>query len=292
MSSSLPRLRLALIGAGKVGIAVCSLLQERGHEIVGVASRSSSSAEMGAQRLGSRTIGLDSSFPSCEVVLLGVPDDALGDVAARLAPVLAGPEIVCHFAGSRGVQALEALRGRASGLCALHPVQAIPSAGAGVDRLPGSAWGITCSAGVQDWAEAFISEELGGTPVTVPEDDRAVWHAAAVTSSNGIVALLALGEMILGSIGIAEASAILGPLAAGTLANVAEVEQAGKALTGPIARGEAATIERHIDGLSKAPELRDAYLNAARLILAAAAAAAAGRTSPDDDVMRALLERA
>ncbi len=234
---------------------------------------------------------LDSGFPECDVVLLGVTDGALEEIAARLAPILAGPEIVCHFAGARGVHVLEALSDQARGLCALHPVQAIPSVEAGVDRLPGSAWGVTCSAGLEEWAEPFVSEELGGTPVMVPEDDRASWHAAAVMSSNGIVALLALGGMILEGIGIGGPSDILGPLAAGTLANVAEVGGAAKALTGPIARGETSTVERHIEALSTTPELRDAYLNAARLIFAAAAAP--GRAVPEgNDAMRALLERA
>ena len=291
MSSSPPRLRVVLIGAGNVGVAVCSLLQRRGHEIVGVASRSRSSAEAGAGRLGTRTMVFDSSFPSCDVVLLGVTEDALGEVSARLAPFLAGHEIVCHFAGARGVEALEALGDRARGLCALHPVQAVPSVDAGVDRLPGSAWGVTCSPGVQDWAEEFVSDELGGAPVTVAENDRVSWHAAAVMSSNGIVALLALGESILESIGVDDPHAVLGPLTAGTAANAAEAGRAATALTGPIVRGETSTVERHIDALSKAPELRAAYLNAARLILAAAATS--GRAAPDEsDAIRAVLERA
>ena len=74
------------------------------------------------------------------------------------------------------------------------------------------------------WARDLISGPLRGLPVEVAEGDRAIWHAAASTTANGIAALMSVGEGMLGSIGIDRPSDVLGPLAGGTVASAAEQE--------------------------------------------------------------------
>jgi predicted short-subunit dehydrogenase-like oxidoreductase (DUF2520 family) len=121
---------------------------------------------------------------------------------------------------------------------------------------------------------------VGGIPVPVAEDDRALWHAAAVMTSNGIAALLATGEAILARIGVDDPEAVLGPLAAGAVANARSGGGGGATLTGPVVRGEVATLRKHLEALgSDAPELVPAYRLVARTILAAAASA--GRLPAD-----------
>jgi predicted short-subunit dehydrogenase-like oxidoreductase (DUF2520 family) len=258
---------LALVGAGRVGTAVAELLRRRGHRVVAVASRSSGSAARAAQLLQSETFDLEGEVPPCDVVLVGAGDAAIAPVAARLAPKLAPATIVCHFAGSLGVEVLEEVTRSGGRACALHPVQSVPDVDAGLARLPGSAWGVTCSSDVREWAHRLVSLELGGIPVDVAGRARPLWHAASVTTSNGIAALIAAGEAMLESIGVSDSSAVLAPLAAGTVAGARERGGAA-ALTGPVVRGESDTVARHLEALrTQAPDLTGAYALAAGLVL-------------------------
>jgi predicted short-subunit dehydrogenase-like oxidoreductase (DUF2520 family) len=131
-----------------------------------------------------------------------------------------------------------------------------------------------------EWADALVAGDLRGRAFPVPEDVRPLWHAAAVTTSNSIAAVVALGEAMLEGIGIEEGTSVLGPLAAGTVANAIEGGGGGATLTGPVVRGEAVTIKRHIAALREsAPELLDGYLRACRLVLDSARRA--GRVDPE-----------
>jgi predicted short-subunit dehydrogenase-like oxidoreductase (DUF2520 family) len=270
LSSAAP-LRVALVGAGRVGTSVCELLRARGHAIVGVASRTTSSATTAAERLGSEVFDLDAGMPAVDLVLVGTSDDAIEPTAIRLAPFVDDRVVVCHFAGVYGVEPLSAVVTSGAGACALHPVQSCPDVDTAVRRLPGSAWGITTSEGLGRWAASFVAEEMAGVPVPVAEEDRAIWHAAAVMTANGVSALLATGEALLAALGIDSPETVLGPLAAGTVANAREGGGGADTLTGPVARGDIAAIETHLATLeARAPELAHSYALIARLILNAA----------------------
>ena len=281
-------LEVALVGAGRVGTAVAELLRRRGHTVAWVASRTESSARRAAATLGAPVADLDSparggrrphldarparrdrrQHPAADVILIGAGDDAIAEVAARIAP-LAGPgTVVCHFAGALGLEPLEPVVSAGAGACALHPVQSCPSVAAALERLPGSVWGVTAPPHLAAWAHELVAE-VGGTPVDVAGPVRPLWHAAAVTASNGLVALLHTAESLLQAAGIEPALQVLGPLVEGTLANVWGRGPA-EALTGPAVRGEAATIERHLEVIgATAPDLAEPYAAAAALILAA-----------------------
>jgi len=264
---------MLLVGAGRVGTAVAYLLERSGREPAGVVSRSPASAERAATRLGCGVISSLDDAPEADLYLLGVPDAAIEDVARSLAAVAAPGAMAVHFAGSLGIGPLEALAERGLGVAALHPVQACPDVGTAIERLPGSAWGITCSPGLTGRCEDFV-RAVAGLPVPVEEADRALWHAAAVMTSNGIAALLATGESILQTIGVADPERVLGPLAAGAVATARAGGGGGATLTGPVVRGEVSTLRRHLEALdAQAPELVPAYRLVARTILAAAARA-------------------
>ena len=270
-----PPFDIALIGAGRVGTAVSVLLKQRGHRIVAVSSRTEASAAAAADLLSAEAVPPE-RLPAADVVLVGVPDHALSATAELVART--GSQVAVHFAGSVGV---DPLRAACEAVCALHPVQACPDVDTAVRRLPGSAWGVTCDEEVRAWAHRLIETDLEGTAVDVDEDDRARWHSAAVTTSNGIAALMATGEALLASMGIPSPEHVLGPIAAGTVANVRELGGGAKALTGPVVRNEAAVIARHLDAISaQAPELLAAYRSAVCMIVDAATAT--GRIDKDD----------
>jgi predicted short-subunit dehydrogenase-like oxidoreductase (DUF2520 family) len=277
-------LSIALFGAGRVGTAVAQLLRRRGHRIAGVWSRTPESAIRAAKFLGAETWQLGSGAPRCDLALIGASDHAIAPVAARISRALEPGTVACHFAGSLGLGPLKAVLDSGGRGCALHPVQAVPDVAAGVARLPGSTWGLTCSEGMRAWTRKLVAGELEGTPIEVPEDARPVWHAAAVTTSNGIAALIATGEAMLGTIGVDDPAAALAPLAAGTVANAA-VRGGGEALTGPVLRGEGPTVKRHLEALGDAaPDLVRPYALVAELVLRAAQRA--GRI--DRDVERSI----
>jgi predicted short-subunit dehydrogenase-like oxidoreductase (DUF2520 family) len=273
--------RMALIGAGTVGTAVTELLRRRGYRVVGVASRTPASTERAAHRFGAPVFDPSQGVPGGpDLVLLGVRDAAIEPVARSMASALQPGTVVWHLAGSLGAAVLAPVTQAGALGCAIHPVQACPDVDTAIRRLPGSAWGITCSARLLPWATEVVTKDLAGTPVPVSEPDRVVWHSAAVTTANGIGALLSVGEAILTRIGIDRPERVLAPLAAGAVRNAAEGRGGAATLTGPAVRGEVSTIRRHLSALAKLDaSLGGAYGLVTRLIVEAAAGA--GRMAPE-----------
>lgn len=266
--SATPRIpqRVVLIGAGRVGTAVAQLLQTAGSSIVGVTSRTSASATVAAERLGAPGFNL-AAPPEADAYLIGATDRGISEIAASLNARVPDGSTLVHFSGSLGVEALEPAVGDRVFGAALHPVQACPDLDTAIARLPGSAWGVTCSPGRLEWGFDFV-RAAGGMPVEVAPSKRALWHAASVMTSNGLSALLASGEAILAATGHADPGPILGPLAAGSIANALEGGGGAATLTGPIVRGEVDAIRRHLEAIdSGAPELRAAYLAVGLTIL-------------------------
>lgn len=284
------RTRLALVGAGRVGTAVASILQRAGHEVVGVVSRSEASARAAGEHLVAPVVENVDRLPPADLVLIGASESAIEEVARAVALNVVPGTVVVHFAGTFGVSPLRPAIANGARGAALHPVQAMPSLERALARLRGSAWGVTCPDDLREWAHALIRGDLAGVPIDVPEEDRPLWHAASVTTSNGLAALLHAGERMLQAIQVSEPERVLGPLAAGTLANALQGGGGGATLTGPAVRGERATIERHLEALSsRAPHLVESYRLAVELVLDGAETA--DRISSETaDEMRALLD--
>jgi predicted short-subunit dehydrogenase-like oxidoreductase (DUF2520 family) len=121
--------------------------------------------------------------------------------------------------------------------------------------------------------------EMGGEPVFIAEDRRALYHAALASAANHLVTLVAESADLLGQAGVANPERMLGPLLSAALDNALRFGDAG--LTGPVARGDAGTVARHVQALGEAsPGARTAYLALARLT--AERALAAGRLRPED----------
>ena len=266
-------MRVALVGAGTVGSAVAHLLSQKGHDIVGVSSRNPETASRAADRLGTNIFAAG-ELPEADVVLVGASDTAIEDVAAAIVERVSEGSFVCHFAGSFGPSVLQPVISKGAHACAIHPVQACPTFEAAVARLPGSAWGVTCSDPASNGRMAeLIEADLDGYPVVLSEDVRSIWHAAAVTTSNGMAALLAAGEDMLADIGIDDPVRVLGPLAAGTIQNAREGGGGAATLTGPVVRGEKETVRRHVAALTERPGAQfEQYRAAAFLIVQAAVA--------------------
>ena len=137
----------------------------------------------------------------------------------------------------------------------VHPLQTVPDSGADLTGAPCAVSG--SEPGGERFA-ALFAERLGMRPFSVPEHSRAAYHAAASLASNFLVTLEESAVDLLRRIGIDDARQLLAPLVLRTAANWAE--SGDEALTGPIARGDAATVQRQVEALRDvAPELVPLY---------------------------------
>jgi predicted short-subunit dehydrogenase-like oxidoreductase (DUF2520 family) len=211
-----------------------------------------------------------------DLVLLTVPDDALPELVPALSGAIRPGQLVCHTSGRYGVAVLDPVT-RAGGLpLALHPVMTFTGTSVDLTRLAGCAFGVTAPDALRPIAEALVVE-LGGEPQWVPEYARALYHAALASGANHLVTLVAQSADLLRLAGVEEPSRMLGPLLGAALDNA--LRSGDRALTGPVARGDARTVAAHVRELSRvSPDAVAAYKAMARLT--ADRALAAGMLDP------------
>jgi predicted short-subunit dehydrogenase-like oxidoreductase (DUF2520 family) len=233
-----PKAPLALIGRGRVGRSL-----EAAAESAGVPARLAASAEASGASAGATA------------VLICVPDDVIERVCESVAGADPAPGLVGHVSGASTLAALEPAFARGSATFSLHPLQTFPDGATAIGGTPAAISGSDHAAA--GFARG-LAERLGMRPFDVPEEQRAAYHAAACMASNFLVALAEASAEVLSRAGIEDARELLAPLVLRTAANWAE--RGPDALTGPIARGDRATVERHRAALAElSPELLDAY---------------------------------
>lgn len=185
-----------------------------------------------------------------DALVISTPDDSVGSIAQALIP---NPEtVVLHMSGSLGLDVLSGHARRAT----CHPLVPLPNQAVGARRLRS---GCTFAISGDRFATEIV-DALGGRAITLRDDDRATYHAAACIASNHVVALLGQVERIASSIGL-RLDDFLG-LAAAAIDDARELGPAA-ALTGPASRGDAATLNRHREAI--APQERGAYDAGVRL---------------------------
>jgi predicted short-subunit dehydrogenase-like oxidoreductase (DUF2520 family) len=175
---------------------------------------------------------------------------------------------VLHTSGAVGLDALGHLANAGCSIGGLHPLVAVPNPADGARLLRGAWWGVEGEGAARALAEGIVASTEGRTLV-IPGGGRALYHAAAVLASNGLVALMAAAEGLMGQAGVPaeQARSALADLAAGALAAVRD-DGPVAALTGPVARGDVETVRAHLARLSG--HERDVYcaLNRGALFLA------------------------
>jgi predicted short-subunit dehydrogenase-like oxidoreductase (DUF2520 family) len=191
--------------------------------------------------------------PPDGIVFLAVPDAAVGDVAARIAASDPAPAVsFVHLSGALTLDVLAPLRGHAVG--SFHPLQSFP-----FPREPEAFRGITIAVDASTPALVRklrrLARDLGARPRKVAAAERVLYHAAAVFASNLVLATFSEGVRQLMRIGWSEADATraLVPLLEGVVANIRR-RGVHKSLTGPIRRGDAETVRRHLEALDR-PDL-------------------------------------
>jgi predicted short-subunit dehydrogenase-like oxidoreductase (DUF2520 family) len=259
------RLRVGIVSAGRVGAALGGALARAGHEIVAASAVSAESIRRAERMLPGVPIrAADEVVATADFVLLAVPDDALRPLVTGLAStdVWRPGQLVAHTSGAHGIGVLDAASARGVLPLALHPIMTFTGRPEDVDRIGGASFGITAPEEMRPVAEALVLE-MGGEPVWVPETARPLYHAALSVGSNHLVTLVNDALSLLGSAGVEQPVRLLAPLLSAALDNVLRLGDA--ALTGPVSRGDVATVSRHVQTLADAaPGLLPSYLAMAR----------------------------
>lgn len=242
---------VAIIGPGKVGTAVGFLLRSAGYEITALSGRSAASCRRALPLTGGKILSdMAGATRLADCMLITVSDDAIRSVCNTLASgaSLKGKKVI-HMSGAGGLDLLQSARDAGARVGSIHPIQSFADARGAIENIPGSTFGITVDRGIRSWAVRFV-RDLGGRPFFVSEADRPLYHAAACLASNYLVTLMHAAEEIYLSLGLSPDRAVRAfwPLVKGTIRNI-ESRGIVQSLTGPIARGDIGTVEKHLAAL-------------------------------------------
>jgi predicted short-subunit dehydrogenase-like oxidoreductase (DUF2520 family) len=253
-------LKTGFIGAGKTGTALAARLSQKAWPVVAVYSRTPSSAY--------KLAGLVPNCRVChtaqeladvaELVFLTTPDDVIGRVCGEV-QWRKGHSVV-HCSGAHSVDILEPAKRLGAAVGSFHPLQTFADVVQAIENLPGSTFAL-------EGEEPLLSELkeltrlLDGNWVELKPGDKVLYHAAAVFACNYLVTLVKLAVDLWRNFGVGpkEATGALLPLLRGTVNNIAKIGLPD-CLTGPVARADLGTIEKHLSALeSSDPSLAATY---------------------------------
>jgi predicted short-subunit dehydrogenase-like oxidoreductase (DUF2520 family) len=253
-------LKLGFIGAGTVGTALAARLSQSGYPIVAVASRSQESAQKLSDAIGYCPV-FDSNqaiADNAELIFITTPDDAIAPVVAEIN--WHPGQSVIHCSGADSVASLEPARKAGAEVGAFHPLQTFASVEQAIDNMPGSTFALEAEEPLLATLKEMASA-LGGNWVVLKASDKVLYHASAVIACNYLVTLVKLAGDLWQTFDVSppQATQALLPLLRGTLHNI-ETIGIPNCLTGPIARGDIGTINKHLDALTEtAPHLLPTY---------------------------------
>jgi predicted short-subunit dehydrogenase-like oxidoreductase (DUF2520 family) len=255
---------IAIVGCGRVGSAIGKLLSDAGYQISGVATSNLETAQRAAEVTGSRSHS--DSPPEIaavgEVVFITTPDDLIESVCVEISGQGGFQEgaVVIHCSGALSSAVLASARECGAKVATLHPLQSFASVDQAVSLMPGS----FCTIEGDENALSVVCkivEDLEGVVMEITAEKKTLYHAAAVAASNYLVTLIHLALELDHAAGLSGDTALhaLLPLIKGTLDNIDKKGTAG-ALTGPIARGDVATVSAHLKAIEKdTPKLLPLY---------------------------------
>lgn len=240
-------MNFGIIGAGIVGTAMAIRLEQAGHRLVGVHTRSEISYDRFCRYLHWKKHPLQEWITEAEVVFITTQDGSIRLVAEELSrkKLFRPGQLWIHCSGSMSSRALQIDKSLPIKYLSLHPLQAFAGIDQAVELLKGTHFGIE---GDAEEVGLIIVEQLGGIPHRLDPEKKPLYHAGAVIASNYLVTLADLAVRLFEQAGIAKEEALesLIPLMEGTLRNLGQVGLP-QALTGPIARGDVEVVQSHLE---------------------------------------------
>ncbi|MBI4300305.1 MAG: DUF2520 domain-containing protein, partial [Chloroflexi bacterium] len=243
--------RLGFIGAGTVGTALATKLAQVGYPVIAVSSRSLESAQRLAQTIPGCLAFEDAQqvADNSDIVFITTPDDFIEQVAGRVK--WRAEQSVVHCSGALSLDVLEPVERQEAMAGSFHPLQTFAGPAQALDNLPGSTFGLEATEPLLMTLKR-MAEALGGRWVVLRAQEKVLYHAAAVIVSNYTVTLMKMAAELWSDFQPERSMAVasLLPLLRGTVCNI---ESLGlpQALTGPIARGDVATVRKHVDVLGE-----------------------------------------
>ena len=254
---------VVIVGPGRLGLALAFALRASGYSILAVVSRRIDHARKAARLFKQseklvRPLALAgfAQMPSSDLILITTPDDAIEETALRLAAAARGASgkprrtTVLHTSGALSSEVLAPLAETGFDTGSIHPLISVSEPLAGAKTLHGAFFCLEGDKAALKRARKIVTD-LSGTSFSIQSEYKALYHAAAVMASPHLVALFDLAIEILVACGLSQKSAkeVLLPLLESTVNNL-KVTDARRALTGTFARGDLATVKRHLAALS------------------------------------------
>lgn len=241
---------LSIVGTGRVGRTLGRLAVASGKwQVVDCLARRHASALEALAFIGQgRAVDELRDLAAADLLLLSVPDDAIASVAQALLDndVVRPGCVVFHASGAAEAEVLAPLRAAGAHVASLHPAFSFADPARAVEQFAGTMCALEGDAAacvaLQDFAAA-----IGARPFALAPGGKAAYHAALSVASNYLVTLTDMARQLARQGGVDEQllPALLGPLMQGSLANVLSMGPQA-ALTGPIVRGDVATVARHL----------------------------------------------
>ncbi|MFO7569186.1 MAG: DUF2520 domain-containing protein [Smithellaceae bacterium] len=261
-------IKFGIVGTGMVGTAIGFLLKNAGHDIVMVADKNKAALKRASSLMSASALKAPSSMANfVDCILITTPDDmilsACGEIARN--PAIRDKHVF-HMSGAGSLNLLSPAKKAGASVASIHPLQSFSSVEGAMANLPGSYFGVTADTRSKKMALRIIVD-LQGKPLIISPRQKPLYHAAACVASNYFVTLMYVVESLCQTAGINanDAQKAFLPLVAGSLNNIGQ-NGALRALTGPIARGDVATIQKHIAALGQsAQDLLPLYTEMGRL---------------------------
>lgn len=236
-----------------MGSGLALALHRLGYDVVAVASRTPESARALAEGIeGCQAVeSAQAVAEATDLVFVTTPDSAIAPVAAAVS-WRTGQEVV-HCCGASGRDILQAAAEQGAATGAFHPFQTfagIAGPEEAVERLKGVTFALAAEGDLAEFL-AGIARDLEGSTVKVEDEDRPLYHAAAILSCGYVVTLLQTALEVLQAAGFSEEQAgqAVASLSSATLENVARLG-VESSVTGPLVRGDVATVMQHMDALA------------------------------------------
>jgi predicted short-subunit dehydrogenase-like oxidoreductase (DUF2520 family) len=261
---------IGILGTGRVAQTLGRLLSENGRPVAAIAGRNPGRTALAALFIGGRTtpVTIEELPALSSHVLIAVSDRGVEPVAEILAKSGFRCGVALHTCGAKGPQALAVLENQGISCGALHPIQSFASAEQGVASVVGSSFGIDGNPEALRWASSIVAL-MGGRSLRISPQHRGLYHAAAVMASSYIAALIYAEVAILAAAGVERSTALmaLAPLVRTSGENSLDLGPV-EALTGPIERGDNATVLAHLEDLRSLPDpVRRLYCSAGELVV-------------------------
>jgi predicted short-subunit dehydrogenase-like oxidoreductase (DUF2520 family) len=258
---------IAIVGAGRLGTALAMELRQARYTISEIVSRNKAASKRKAAALArkvhARPSTVNNARLDADVIWLCVPDREIKNAARRLASAIDWKrKIAFHSSGALSSDELDIMRQRGAAVGSIHPLMTFVSGS--ILSLKGVPFAMEGDAAAIRAARRLV-RELGGQAFTIRKQHKTAYHAWGSLASPLLVATLVTAEQLARAAGLSarEARRKMVPIVKQTIANYERLGPAG-AFSGPIVRGDAEIVRKHLRVLKKVPEAREVYLALAR----------------------------